>query len=66
VTLVREQIGPVASYKLATAVERLPRTRSGEVLRSTMRKIADRQPFTMAASIDDAAILTEIAGVTRA
>jgi propionyl-CoA synthetase len=60
VTMVRERIGPVAAFKQATIVERLPKTRSGKVLRGTMRSIADRQPYSVPATIDDPAILDEI------
>ena len=58
---VRDEIGPVAAFKLVTAVKRLPKTRSGKILRGTMKKIADGQPWTMPATIDDPAILDEIA-----
>jgi len=58
---VRDEIGPVAAFKLATVVKRLPKTRSGKILRGTMKKIADGQPWTMPATIDDPAILDEIA-----
>ncbi len=57
---VRENIGPVASFKQAIIVERLPKTRSGKILRATMRKIANGQEYTMPATIDDPAILDEI------
>ena len=60
VTLVRDQIGPVAAFKLACVVDRLPKTRSGKILRATMVKIADGQAFKMPATIDDPAILDEI------
>ena len=59
--LVRERIGPVASFKTATVVERLPKTRSGKILRGTMRRIADGEEYTVPATIDDPAILDEIA-----
>ncbi|TCP60260.1 propionyl-CoA synthetase [Rhodovulum bhavnagarense] len=61
VKLVRDQIGPVAAFKLACVVDRLPKTRSGKILRGTMVKIADGQDFKMPATIDDPAILDEIA-----
>ncbi|MFP1643953.1 propionate-CoA ligase PrpE [Pontitalea aquivivens] len=61
VKLVRDQIGPVAAFKLACVVDRLPKTRSGKILRATMVKIADGQDFKMPATIDDPAILDEIA-----
>jgi len=60
VQLVREKIGPVAAFKLAITVARLPKTRSGKILRGTMKKIADSDPWTMPATIDDPAILEEI------
>jgi len=60
VELVRERIGPVASFKTATVVKRLPKTRSGKILRGTMQKIADGQDYPMPATIDDPAILGEI------
>src|SRR5262249_22897927 len=60
VALVREEIGPVAAFKLAITVARLPKTRSGKILRGTMKKIADGEAWTMPATIDDPAILGEI------
>jgi len=60
VKLVREKIGPVAAFKLAVVVDRLPKTRSGKILRGTMVKIADSEAFKAPATIDDPAILTEI------
>ncbi|MCZ7676312.1 MAG: propionyl-CoA synthetase [Roseovarius sp.] len=60
VKLVRERIGPVAAFKLCVVVDRLPKTRSGKILRATMVKIADGQEFKMPATIDDPAILDEI------
>src|SRR5689334_24641566 len=60
VALVRQKIGPVAAFKLAIGVARLPKTRSGKILRGTMKKIADSEPWTMPATIDDPAILDEI------
>ncbi|MDE3080198.1 MAG: propionyl-CoA synthetase [Paracoccaceae bacterium] len=60
VALVRDQIGPVAAFKLACVVDRLPKTRSGKILRGTMVKIADGEAFKMPATIDDPAILDEI------
>ncbi|MEO0677826.1 MAG: propionyl-CoA synthetase [Pseudomonadota bacterium] len=57
---VRDEIGPVAAFKLATVVPRLPKTRSGKILRATMAKIADAEPYKMPATIDDPAILDEI------
>ncbi len=61
VSMVRERIGPVAAFKAAVVVKRLPKTRSGKILRGTMQKIADRQDWSMPATIDDPAILDEIA-----
>ena len=60
VKMVREKIGPVAAFKDAAVVERLPKTRSGKILRGTMQKIADAQIWNMPATIDDPAILEEI------
>ncbi|SFH38314.1 propionyl-CoA synthetase [Palleronia marisminoris] len=60
VALVREKIGPVAAFKLATVVERLPKTRSGKILRKTMAQIADGEHVKAPATIDDPAILDEI------
>ena len=60
VSLVRDQIGPVAAFKQATVVQRLPKTRSGKILRGTMQKIADNEKWNMPATIDDPAILDEI------
>jgi propionyl-CoA synthetase len=60
VHMVREQIGPVASFKIATVIKRLPKTRSGKVLRGVMQKIADGQAYTTPATIDDITILEEI------
>src|SRR5712672_4412954 len=67
VGLVRQRIGPVASFRTALVVERLPKTRSGKILRGTMRRIADGEEYTMPATIDDPAILPEItAALSRA
>ncbi len=66
VALVRDQIGPVAAFKLACVVDRLPKTRSGKILRGTMQKIADDQPFKVPATIDDIAILDEIRDALKA
>jgi propionyl-CoA synthetase len=60
VAKVRDEIGPVAAFKLALTVQRLPKTRSGKILRATMKRIADHEPWTMPATIDDAAVLDEI------
>ena len=61
VARVRDQIGPVAAFKLAVVVDRLPKTRSGKILRGTMVKIADGESYKMPSTIDDPAILDEIA-----
>ena len=58
--MVRNKVGPVAAFKTAIVVKRLPKTRSGKVLRGTIRKIADKEDYKMPATIDDPAILTEI------
>jgi propionyl-CoA synthetase len=60
IQLVRERVGPVASFKRAVVVERLPKTRSGKILRGTMRRIADGEEYTTPATIDDPATLREI------
>jgi propionyl-CoA synthetase len=60
VRMVRDLIGPVAAFKQAVVVDRLPKTRSGKILRGTMQKIADNEPWKMPATIDDPAILDEI------
>ena len=60
IMMVREEIGPVAAFKKAVVVERLPKTRSGKVLRGTMKRIADHQTWKMPATIDDPLILEEI------
>ncbi len=60
VRMVRDRIGPVASFKTATVVKRLPKTRSGKILRGTIQKIADNKEWKMPATIDDPAILDEI------
>ncbi|MGR3434213.1 MAG: AMP-binding protein [Shimia sp.] len=66
VAAVRATIGPVAAFKLALVVPRLPKTRSGKILRGTMAAIADGRPWKMPATIDDPAILDEIAQALRA
>ncbi len=65
VALVRERVGPVASFKLAITVARLPKTRSGKILRGTIKKIADGEPWDMPATIDDPVILEEIGVALR-
>ncbi|MBC8372671.1 MAG: propionyl-CoA synthetase, partial [Planctomycetes bacterium] len=57
---VRSDIGPIACFKKAIVVKRLPKTRSGKMLRGTMRKIADAQDYKMPSTIDDPEILVEI------
>jgi propionyl-CoA synthetase len=66
VGLVREKIGPVAAFKLAITVARLPKTRSGKILRGTMKKIADGDAWSTPATIDDPMILTEIGDALKA
>jgi propionyl-CoA synthetase len=66
VKLVRDKIGPVAAFRLAIVVPRLPKTRSGKILRGTMKKIADRQPWTLPATIDDPTSLDDIAIALKA
>jgi len=65
VALVREKIGPVAAFRLAITVPRLPKTRSGKILRGTMKKIADGDAWNMPATIDDPMILDEIGEVLK-
>jgi propionyl-CoA synthetase len=65
VALVRDKIGPVAAFKLAITVARLPKTRSGKILRGTIKKIADGDTWTMPATIDDPAILDEIGAAMK-
>jgi propionyl-CoA synthetase len=60
VKLIREKIGPVASFKKVAIVDRLPKTRSGKVLRGIMRNIADSKPYKTPATIDDPVVLDEI------
>ncbi|HYZ25355.1 MAG TPA: propionyl-CoA synthetase, partial [Geminicoccaceae bacterium] len=57
---VRQEIGPVAAFKLVAAVQRLPKTRSGKILRGTMKSIADGRHYKVPATIDDPAILSEV------
>jgi len=63
VARIREHIGPVAAFREARVVARLPKTRSGKILRQTLRKIADREEYTVPPTIDDPAILDEIKAV---
>ncbi len=66
VALVREKIGAVASLKTVITIARLPKTRSGKILRGTIRKIADKEDFKIPATIDDPLILTEITAAMKA
>jgi propionyl-CoA synthetase len=65
IALVREKIGPVAAFKTAMVIKRLPKTRSGKIVRGTMKKIADKEPWSMPATIDDPAILDEIGAALK-
>ena len=65
VALVRDRIGPVAAFKTAIVVARLPKTRSGKILRGTMKKIADEDPWSTPATIEDPAALDEVAAAIR-
>ncbi len=60
IKMIRDKIGPVAAFKSAIVVKRLPKTRSGKILRGTVRKIADKEDYKMPATIDDPKILDEI------
>jgi propionyl-CoA synthetase len=62
---IRQQIGPVAAFKTALVVKRLPKTRSGKILRGTMKRIAESQEYTLPATIDDPVTLDEIADALR-
>ena len=65
VKLVRDKIGPVAAFKTAITVARLPKTRSGKILRGTMKKIADHTEWSIPATVDDPAIFGEIAAALK-
>ena len=65
VALVRDKLGPVAAFKLAITVARLPKTRSGKILRGTIKKIADGDAWTMPATIEDPKVLDEIEGALK-
>jgi len=65
VALVRDRIGPVASFRDARVVARLPKTRSGKILRASIRKIADGEPAPVPPTIEDPAALEELAQVLR-
>jgi hypothetical protein len=62
---ISEKIGPVAAFRLAVTVARLPKTRSGKILRGTMKKIADHDPWTVPQTIEDPAILDEIGAALK-
>jgi propionyl-CoA synthetase len=64
-SMIREMIGPIAGYKETCVVKRLPKTRSGKILRGTMRKIADGEPYAIPSTIDDPATLGEIEDALR-
>ncbi len=63
---MRDTIGPVAAFKTAAVVKRLPKTRSGKILRGTVKRIADGVEYTMPATIDDPAVLGEMADALKA
>jgi len=65
VKLVRDKLGPVAAFKLAITVGRLPKTRSGKILRGTIKKIADGDQWAMPATIEDPKVLDEIEGALK-
>lgn len=65
IKMVREQVGPIASFKKTVIVKRLPKTRSGKILRSTMRKIADVEEYAVPSTIEDVAVLDEITEALR-
>jgi propionyl-CoA synthetase len=65
VALVREKLGPVAAFKLAITVGRLPKTRSGKILRGTIKKIADGDQWAMPATIEDPKVLDEIGAALK-
>jgi propionyl-CoA synthetase len=63
--MIRGQIGPIACYKDTYVVARLPKTRSGKILRAVIRKIADDQPYAVPATIDDPGSLADIEDALR-
>lgn len=65
IKMVRDEIGPVAAFKIALTVPRLPKTRSGKILRATIQKIADGEEWKMPATIEDAAVLEEITDILK-
>ena len=60
IAMIRNKVGPVTSFKVAIVVKRLPKTRSGKVLRGTIRKIADNEPYNIPPTIEDSSVLDEI------
>ena len=60
IRMVRERIGPIACFKVATVVDRLPKTRSGKIVRGTIKKIADGLPYQIPPTIEDASVIDEI------
>ena len=62
---MRDKLGPVAAFKLAITVGRLPKTRSGKILRGTIKKIADGETWSMPATIEDPKVLDEIEGALK-
>ena len=64
--MVRDAIGAFANFKRAVVVKRLPKTRSGKILRQVLRKMVDKRPFSIPSTIDDPSILAEIERVLRA
>jgi propionyl-CoA synthetase len=65
VALVRRDIGAVADFKHVTVVDALPKTRSGKILRKTMRQIADGEEYTVPSTIEDPGVIDQLAGVLR-
>ena len=63
--MVRERIGPVASFKDCVVVDRLPKTRSGKVLRATLRAIANEDSYKVPATIEDPVVLEEVASIIK-
>jgi len=65
IKMVRDQVGPVASFKKATVVQRLPKTRSGKILRRIMRHIVDGKPYNPPSTIEDMSVLPELEAQVR-
>ncbi|MCB0588655.1 MAG: propionyl-CoA synthetase, partial [Phaeodactylibacter sp.] len=65
VAMVRNKVGPVASFKQVAVVQRLPKTRSGKILRRIMRHIADGKPFSPPSTIEDMTVLPELEGLMK-